>query len=128
MALTVIIEKREGDICIVKIGGHLDTETYTEMSDKLKPVLESAPKALVLDMSNLEYVSSAGLSVIFNAKKTLESKNGTLIMSNLQPQIKKVFEIVKVMSEQSIFQSVEEVDAYLDAMQKKVKEEGTESL
>jgi hypothetical protein len=39
---------------------------------------------------------------------------------NLQPQIKKVFDIINALPSMQIFASIEELDEYLDAMQKKV--------
>ena len=43
---------------------------------------------------------------------------------NLQPQIEKVFEIIKALPDQRIFKDIEELDRYLDRMQKKVIKEG----
>ena len=43
-------------------------------------------------------------------------------MVNLQPQIKKVFDIVKALPEQQIFTSIEEMDNYLKEIQRKVKD------
>jgi anti-anti-sigma factor len=70
-------------------------------------------------MEGLVYISSAGLGVIFSAKKNLESHGGKIILANLKPQIKKVFDIVKALPREAIFESMQEVDAYLDAMQKR---------
>jgi hypothetical protein len=46
------------------------------------------------------------------------------LMANLQPQIKKVIEIAQALPSESIFASIEEADAYFDAMQKKVLDQG----
>ena len=70
-------------------------------------------------MEKVNYVSSAGLAVIFQIKKSIESNGGTLIISGLQPQVKKVMEIVKALPPENVFQSREELDQYLDVIQKK---------
>jgi len=49
-----------------------------------------------------------------------ESHDGTLLASNLQPQVQKVFDIVKAMPSVNVFTSIRELDEYLDVIQKKV--------
>ncbi len=117
--LKVDVEKRDNNVITVKPKGRLDTETYMEFEKSIEPLLGKKPKAFVLDLSGLEYISSAGLGVIFGAKKIIESNKGSFLMTNLKPQIKKVFDIVKAMPTSSVFTSMQEVDNYLDAMQKK---------
>jgi len=119
MALSLKVTEREKGVYVAAINGRIDSDNYTSFEEQIKPVLSTAPRILVLDMTNLDYISSAGLGVIFYARKTIESKGGTLIMSNLQPQIRKVFEIVKALPKESVFESIEEVDQYLDNIQRK---------
>jgi hypothetical protein len=52
--------------------------------------------------------------------KDLKAQNGVLQMVNVQPQIKKVFDIAAALPPETVFASVAEADAYLDMMQKKV--------
>jgi anti-anti-sigma factor len=70
-------------------------------------------------MTRLVYISSAGVRVIFKVRRSLEERKGTFLMSNVQPQIEKVFAIVNALPRESIFKDMNEVDAYLDVMQKK---------
>jgi len=122
MSFNVEIIKRQEGIFVAKFEGRLDTETYTLCEEKIKPLLAQSTKTLILDLEKLEYISSSGLGVIFNAKKKLEDQKASLILTNLKPQINKVFEIVKALPKESVFSSMEEVDAYLDAVQKKAIE------
>ena len=117
MALKVNVEKRKEDIYVVKANGHIDTDTYLQFEEKIKPMLNASTKALILDMTDVSYISSAGLTVIFNAKKVIEENKGNFIVTNLQPQIKKVFDIVRALPKESVFVSMEEVDSYLDNIQ-----------
>lgn len=104
----------------VEIGGRLDTHTYGELDDRLDAVLQTLVKSLLLDLSQLEYVSSAGVRSVFRARKLLAARGGTLAIANAQPQVQKVFDIVKAVPLSEIFSSVQEADAYLDAIQKKI--------
>ena len=104
----------------VEIGGRLDTHTYGELDDRLTLVLAAKVKSLVLDLAKLDYISSAGVRSIFRARKLLAARGGTLVIANAQPQVQKVFDIVKAVPLSEIFRSVEEADAYLDRIQKKI--------
>ena len=104
----------------VEIGGRLDTHTYGELDDRLTLVLGSKVQSLLLDLAQLDYVSSAGVRSIFRARKLLSARGGTLAIANAQPQVQKVFDIVKAVPLSEIFRTVEEADAYLDKIQKKI--------
>lgn len=105
----------------VALGGRLDTHTHAELDAALAPLLaDPSITTLVLELSGLEYISSAGIRSVFRARKALSARAGKVLVANPQPQIKKVFDMVKAVPMNSIFASVEEADAYLDAMQRKV--------
>ncbi|HVK53308.1 MAG TPA: STAS domain-containing protein [Pseudoxanthomonas sp.] len=104
----------------VAVGGRLDTHTYEDLDEALAPLLTRQLHSLVLDLSDLEYISSAGIRSIFKARKALAGHNGKVLVVNPQPQIQKVFDVVKAVPLNDIFGSTAEADAYLDAMQRKV--------
>lgn len=110
----------------VALGGRLDTHSFDELDRRLAPVLASDIQSLVLDLAELEYISSAGVRSIFKARKALAARSGKVLVLNPQPQIKKVFDVVKAVPLNEIFTSTEEADAYLDAMQRKVLRGGDE--
>jgi len=104
----------------VALTGRLDTHTYAALDDALAPLLGAGPSTLVLDLSGLEYISSAGIRSIFKARKVLAARQGKVLIANPQAQIQKVFDLVKAVPMNEIFASTAEADAYLDAMQRKV--------
>ena len=121
MAISVRIHPlRENGNQRVEVGGRLDTHTYSELDDRLTLVLAAKVQSLVLDLAQLDYISSAGVRSIFRARTLLAARGGTLVIANAQPQVQKVFDIVKAVPLSQIFRSVEEADAYLDRIQKKI--------
>jgi anti-anti-sigma factor len=70
-------------------------------------------------MNGVTYISSAGVRVILKAKKRLAQNAGSFFMLNLQPQIKKVFEIINALPSLNVFQNIEELDNYLTEMQRR---------
>ena len=105
----------------VVLSGRIDTHTYQDLDQQLailmaNPVLDH----LVLDLAGVDYISSAGVRSVFRARKTMTARAGRVLVVNPQPQIRKVFDIVKAVPVSEVFTSVAELDAYLDKMQKKV--------
>ena len=98
--------------------GAIDASTYTILEDKVEDVLREAPDVIIFDMEFADYISSTGIRVLLKTKKTLKETNGKMVFMNLQPQIKKVFDILQAMPTLKVFASIEELDAYLDVMQK----------
>jgi anti-anti-sigma factor len=119
MALKVDIADRDATIKHVSLDGRLDTTTSPQFDELVEPALRSAATVLVFDMANLAYISSAGLRSVFKARKVMEARQGALLLVNVQPQVQKVFDIVKALPSQSVFKSVAELDQYLDYMQRK---------
>jgi anti-anti-sigma factor len=120
MELTIHIDPPGNRSRRVALQGRLDTNTYAELDRQLAPILASDIDSLVLDLAGLEYISSAGVRSIFKARKALAARQGKVLVLNPQPQIRKVFDVVKAVPLNEIFTSVEEMDRYLDAMQRKV--------
>jgi anti-anti-sigma factor len=112
-----IIKRQEGSY-LVTVEGRLDSGTYLEFEEKIGPVLSSSPKLLIFDLEKLDYISSLGIRSIVNARKAVESRDGHAVLIKLQPQIRKVFEILSALSPEAVFSSVEEADRYFDMVQK----------
>ncbi|HSE41901.1 MAG TPA: STAS domain-containing protein [Acidobacteriota bacterium] len=122
MPLKVSVEeKREGQY-VVRPQGSIDANTYTTLDSEVDTILEKSPRLIIFDMVDVSYVSSAGVGVVLSAEQSLKPKSGRVLMVNLQPQIRKVFDIVKALPAQQIFASVEEMDNYLKEIQRKVKD------
>ena len=120
MSLSIEIAPAGNGIQRVSLAGRLDTHTYGDLDQQLTPVLASQIRSLILDLAGLDYISSAGVRSIFKARKALVARGGKVVVVNPKPQIQKVFDVVKAVPLDEIFSSVQEADAYLDAMQKKV--------
>jgi anti-anti-sigma factor len=105
------------------LEGRLDTHTAPELDAALDRMLMSAGiKRLIFDLGKLEYLSSAGIRCFVRARKILEPQGGKIAIVNPQPAVQKVLDIVKAIPAGGIFRNVAELDAYLDEMQRKVRE------
>jgi len=120
MALDVKIIKKKDYVYLVEVEGSIDSETYQELENELNEIITEKSKAVIFDMGGVDYISSIGIKVIIEAKKTLEEKNASFAMTNLQPQIKKVFDVMKILPMFDIFDDMPEADKYIDQI---IKEE-----
>ena len=108
-----ITQNLENDIVNVKVAGRLDASTSIEAQKDLESVLEAESTRLLIDLSELEYISSAGLRVLLVVAKKMQQKGGKIVLSTLTPNVKEVFEISGFSSIFKIFDSVEESQAFL---------------
>lgn len=121
MPLTIV--ERSNPLTLV-LTGRLDTTTAPQLDEALNRLLARPDTVrLVFDLSGLEYMSSAGIRCFVRARKAIEPRGGRVALINPQPAVQKVLEIVKAIPEGGIFRSVAELDAYLDAMQKQVRDQ-----
>ena len=97
MTLSVLVSSKKTGVYVVKPEGRLDSETYPVLEEKIDSLMETATRELILDMSDLDYISSAGVRVVFKAKKGLSASGGELMMTDLKPQISKVFDIINAL-------------------------------
>lgn len=118
MPLTIRLQEKTTGVFTLFLAGSIDTNTHKMLEDKVDLVLRSAARVIVFDMKDVEYISSAGVRVVLKARKVIKKQDGQAVLVNLQPQVKKVFEIIKAMPTTQIFSSVAELDEYLDCIQK----------
>lgn len=120
MPLKVSSKEKTPGVFLVSLIGSLDSHTHGIFDGRVDMVLKGSPRLIVLDMEHLDYISSLGVSSILKAKKALNRKDGKLTLMHLQPQVKKVFDIINALPSQRIFASTRELDEYLDRMQRSI--------
>ncbi len=120
MSLEVKITKKKDYVYLVELKGSVDGETYAHLEEEIKEIIDEKTKAVLFDMSGVDYISSIGIRVVISTKKNLTEKNASFAMTNLQPQIKKVFDVMKILPLVDIFDDMPEADKYIDQI---IKEE-----
>lgn len=126
MLNTTVKEESDGRV-VVRLVGRLDTETYAQCEEMLRPILAGDARVLVFDMAELEYMSSMGLRVLMRSTKAMAERGGKCILTRPQPAIRAVIDIANAMPPETIFSSVEEADRYLDVMQRRAREEAAKN-
>ena len=88
--MEIKIDKQNG-VTTVFLIGRLDTPASLEVSKELEPVQEDAGGAIVLDCSELTYISSSGLRIFLTLRKAAIVKGGKVIVRNINDDIRGVF-------------------------------------
>ncbi|HTY24988.1 MAG TPA: STAS domain-containing protein [Desulfomonilaceae bacterium] len=99
-------EKEGCTVCAVQ--GRIDTVTAPDFEKKMQERITRGANRFVVDLSKLEYISSAGLRSILVAGKSSKATGGELCCCSLQGVVKKVFEVSGFTSLFPIFDSLDE--------------------
>jgi len=93
--MEIQIEKA-GPILVVNLNGRFDASEHSSVRDAVSNELESSGlKAVVFDLSGLDYVSSAGFREFFLIGRQLQRLGGGLAVCSLQPAVQRIFDIAQ---------------------------------
>ena len=122
MSLKIALDE-QSPLLTITLSGRLDSNTAPELDEVLNGVLTNTMiTRLTFDLGQLVYLSSAGVRCFVRARKAIEPRGGNVVIVKPQPAVRKVLDIVKAIPPGGVFESVAELDAYLDHMQRKVRE------
>jgi anti-anti-sigma factor len=99
--------------------GSIDAQTAPQLEQAFEPLRAGQTRVVLVDLGEVEYISSAGLQVLFGMKKALMERGGDLIFARVKPQIAKLFQIVNALPKESVFATIEEADRYFYAIMNK---------
>jgi anti-sigma B factor antagonist len=88
-----ISEERKGELVVLALSGRLDATSAKSFEEKILGVIDSGSQRLVVDLAQLEYVSSSGLRVFLLAAKRLEAARGKIVLCALKDHIRRVFDL-----------------------------------
>ena len=86
-----ILKKQDDKTLYLTLAGHLDTLSAPQLEAELKSSLDGAD-SLVLDLADLDYISSAGLRVLLSAHKRMSGKSGMKVR-NVNEVVQEVFSV-----------------------------------
>ena len=84
--------KQDGGNITFSLSGELNTQTATELSSEYSR-FKSTAEHILLDMKNLNYITSAGLRVLLTMEQDMEDKSGSLALTGVNEDVMEVFEL-----------------------------------
>ena len=88
--MQVHITESEGTMT-ARLVGRLDTSVAADVSEQMLPLMDHADKTLVLDCSELTYISSSGLRILLTLRKAAATQGGNVVIEGLSNEIRSVF-------------------------------------
>ena len=120
MKFDIKTEQTEPGVVMVSPAGTVDSQTSENLDKEIQGAVDESVKTLVLDLAGVKFISSAGIGTIIKAKATMKRKGGDLAMINMQPQVKKAFEILRLLPSLNVFEGRDELDEYLGRVQRRM--------
>ncbi|MBN2439226.1 MAG: STAS domain-containing protein [Deltaproteobacteria bacterium] len=103
-----IFENKKRDWMILELKGRMDAVTSPMVREKIVSIVDQGEKMLCLDCSGLDYISSAGLRVLFEAAYKIQDLRGKIACYGVNSNVRKIFNLVDLPSEIPVFDSQED--------------------
>ncbi len=108
-------EYLDGEIVVVELKGVLDSSTSVDLEDHVNKLLQKKKIFIILDIMNLEYISSAGIGAVIYAQKRILSASGLLLVCNVPEEIAALF---KILNFDKLIKFAENMEDALQIMEK----------
>lgn len=104
-----VSSSRFDDVAVATPAGRVDHAGADALLHALEPIMSGAnERALVLDFSRVDYISSVGLRVLMMASKQLRARGGRIAIAALQPAVREILEIARFQHVVEIFPTLQE--------------------
>jgi len=95
-------------ISIIKVGGYIDTTTSSELERALDSLLKQGRFYIVVDLGNVDYISSAGWGIFISEIKSIRENGGDLKLVRMVPDVYEIFELLEFHHILDVYDKVDE--------------------
>ena len=96
------------NIAVIKVGGYIDTTTSAELEHSLDSLLKAGMYKIIIDLGNVDYISSAGWGIFISEIKGIRERGGDLKLVRMIPDVYEVFELLEFHYILKAFDTLEE--------------------
>ncbi|MFO7914095.1 MAG: STAS domain-containing protein [Candidatus Krumholzibacteriales bacterium] len=82
-------------VVVIKLSGLVDSANSHLLEKKLSELIDQGHVKLVFDLSDIDYISSAGWGIFVSEMKGIREKDGDLKLSGMAPDVRDVFELLE---------------------------------
>jgi anti-sigma B factor antagonist len=86
-------EEKVGSVTVVEVKGRLDSTTSPMLGERLTAILGAAKARVLVDFSQLEYISSAGFRVLLQAAKRADQNTAKLVLCGVSGKVRQLFDL-----------------------------------
>ena len=91
-----ITQRQKDEVQIFELAGELDFQSSPELRGKLQQVVQNQVGKILINLKKVSYIDSSGLATFVEALQKIKRANGKLVLSELAPAVRSVFEIAKL--------------------------------
>lgn len=91
--IEVTVGEKDG-VVIISVKGYIDTTTAIEAEKALEGAAKSGKYKIVVDLSGVDYISSAGWGIFVGMKKILKKNKGDIKLAGMKQEVVKVYEVL----------------------------------
>ncbi len=101
--------KRVDNVVVVYLAGRLDVHLSAEIEKEINKIIQNeSDMHLLMNLQNVEYMSSSGLRIFVSTMRILKEQKRMLKLCNMNNAVKKIFEVVELMDMFDIYDSEDE--------------------
>lgn len=107
IAVRSTISREKADVSVLRVEGYVDTTTANELERELQSLLEKDRYKIVIDLRDVDYISSAGWGIFISEIREIREHGGDLKLAGMVGDVYEVFELLEF---QNILESFRNVD------------------
>jgi len=106
--------KKSGNAVVIYLAGRLDVHLSADIEKEINKLINTEPDShFVLNLKDVEYMSSSGLRIFVSTMRILKEKKRKLVLCNMNSAVKKIFEVVELTDMFDIFNTEAEALEFL---------------
>lgn len=86
-------EEQVGGVTVLQVKGRLDSTTSQVLGERLAAILGAVKARVLVDFSQLEYISSAGFRVLLQAAKRADQNTAKLVLCGVSGKVRQLFDL-----------------------------------
>jgi anti-sigma B factor antagonist len=106
--MNIEVENKNEKTLVTLGEDRIDAHNSAELKDYLQHLLENGQATLVVDLAAVRFIDSSGLGALLSGYKNASLRQGSLVLSGLQPRVQSMFELTRLHRVFEIFPNVDE--------------------
>lgn len=101
-------------ISVIKVGGYIDITTSDELEKAIESILKSYCYNIIVDLKDVDYISSRGWSIFLSRIKEIRDHGGDLKLARMKPDVFEVYEVLEFFWFLKVYDTLEEAISDFD--------------
>lgn len=105
--MDVSLREKDG-VYVLDLAGRMDINASDSINKHIDEIIEKNGKLILLNFSQIDFVSSPGLVILVSILKKIRKQQGKIVLCNLQSYVREVFEVTQLTKVFEVYDSEDE--------------------